>query len=427
MDDGSVRFTVTSAETQDLQGIGLRYALDPPEEWMTLEGSWLAQAHSVFSQLGIHEDDWEDYAILTGFILRLECTSPHQATNISPNVYLFIRPVPRPSDDEAIRRSWVQNEKYFWSFDPLGQAMVPELVRAHLGLPSFTSWIDSWDTIWSRGHYAVIQKLHISEGFDLATTDFVLSLGLPILDVIGDESRFEDLDNLGSDTLSLAGNNLVPRGESSTRASMPFSAKKPRMAVRTLQSTRTRPRLQLRARKLTIKSPGKPRILEKRMNRRRDAQAVTSNRGATSIGQRSKDHRKALEHHSTSASSLGTSRPGINLEKPSSESLPLVEDHPTVDVKTSESPGSMPGRRHEPLRDHTCEAKIFGKEGACTVRAETLVQTIDYGAGKCDLDVPGSYPTATSESIGAFGFDHERLIERLLILLLSLLVAILFM
>jgi hypothetical protein len=47
-----------STEIQQLQGIELRYVLYPFEE---LAESWLAQAHGVFSQLGIREDVWEDY------------------------------------------------------------------------------------------------------------------------------------------------------------------------------------------------------------------------------------------------------------------------------------------------------------------------------------------------------------------------------
>ena len=58
-----------STEMQDLQGIELRYGVYPWDEWDILANSWLAQAHSVFSQLGIHEDDWEDY----GKFLVLSC------------------------------------------------------------------------------------------------------------------------------------------------------------------------------------------------------------------------------------------------------------------------------------------------------------------------------------------------------------------
>ncbi|KAK7022829.1 hypothetical protein VNI00_016910, partial [Paramarasmius palmivorus] len=291
MDDSSVQFTVTSTEIQDLQGIELQYALHPAEEQAILLESWLAQAHCVFSQLGIHEDDWGDYGILGDFLLHLERTSPYKEPNIPLNVYLFIQPVPRPSDDEAIWRSWLEGKKYFWSFDPFGREMVPELVRAHLGLPSFASRIVAWHFIWSSAHYNVIRKLHTSEGFDPTTADFALSLCFPILDVVGDESRFEDLEESSSDTSSLAGDDLELRGDYSTRTS---SAKKPRTAGGTLRSTRTRPRLQqLRARKPGMKSPGKPQVLGKRANRRRDVQAVlSSNRGATTTAQRSRSHRK---------------------------------------------------------------------------------------------------------------------------------------
>jgi hypothetical protein len=119
-----------------------------------------------------------------------------------------MRPVPRPSNDDAVWGSWLEGEKYFWSFDPLGREMVPKLVGAHLGLPSFACRTRAWHDVWYLDHYDAVQKLHIFEGFDPMTTDFVLSLGLPVLEVIGDESRCEDLEDLNCDTLSPA----EPRG-----------------------------------------------------------------------------------------------------------------------------------------------------------------------------------------------------------------------
>jgi hypothetical protein len=59
--DHKHRFTVTSTELRDLPGIDLWFALYPLEESDILLESWLAQAHSMFSQLGIHEDDWKNY------------------------------------------------------------------------------------------------------------------------------------------------------------------------------------------------------------------------------------------------------------------------------------------------------------------------------------------------------------------------------
>ncbi|KAK7042988.1 hypothetical protein VNI00_008726 [Paramarasmius palmivorus] len=256
MDDGSVRFTVTSTEMPDLQGIELLYTLDPGEEQFILADTWLAQAHSVFSQLGIHKDGWEHYCALDALILRLERTSSHQELDIPPNIYLFIRPIPRPSDDEAIWRSWMEGEKYVWSFDPLGRQMVPDRVRAHLRLPSFAPRMYARNIVWSPGHYNAIQKLHISKGFVTTTMDFTFSLGLPILEVIGDESRFEDLEDLEelrSYTLPPAGNK--PQGGYPSWAS---SAKKPTTAVKILQPTRTSPNRQQQSRDTARKSRMNP-------------------------------------------------------------------------------------------------------------------------------------------------------------------------
>jgi hypothetical protein len=103
----------------------------------------------------------------------------------------------------------LEGEKYFWSFDALGREMVPELVG---GLPSFAAMINACHDVWSLGHYNAVQKLHTSEGFDPTTTDFALSLGFPVLEVIGDQYRFEDLGESNSNPLRRFTDNLKTRG-----------------------------------------------------------------------------------------------------------------------------------------------------------------------------------------------------------------------
>ncbi|KAK7022844.1 hypothetical protein VNI00_016925, partial [Paramarasmius palmivorus] len=233
------------------------YMLCPPDKLSLMVESWLAQASGVFSQLRIREDSWEEYGVLNGIHLGFIRTSPYKEPIIPPKVYLFIRPIPRPSDEKAIWRSWMDSEKYFWSFDMSGKEMVPEPVQTHLGLPSFTFKVTSYQYTWSPSHYHAIRKLQISEGFDPTTSDFGLSLDLPIIEVTsGDNDRFEDFE--GSSSLPLAGDHPEPRdtGERSTRGS---DTKKPNTVIRTVRSTRANPKQQHRtdARKSTDKSPRK--------------------------------------------------------------------------------------------------------------------------------------------------------------------------
>ncbi|EEB89532.1 hypothetical protein MPER_12355 [Moniliophthora perniciosa FA553] len=164
--------------------------------------SWLVQAHSVFGQLGIHEEEWEGYSISTHLALELHSTEENackqestDTTSKTPTVYLFVQPIPRPSDDEMIWRSWAESAKYFWSVDHLGKEEMPESTRISLGIPSYRAKIEVWHQSWDVNAYKAIEKLHSSKGFDPKTTDFARSLGHPLMQVVGDEDRFEHLED----------------------------------------------------------------------------------------------------------------------------------------------------------------------------------------------------------------------------------------
>uniref|UniRef100_A0A0W0GD04 Uncharacterized protein n=1 Tax=Moniliophthora roreri TaxID=221103 RepID=A0A0W0GD04_MONRR len=200
MEDGLIRFMVTLMEIQDVQEMFLQYALYPDKKAFDFWDLWLTEAHSVFNQLGIHEDEWGDHCkcIFDSFQLRLQRKEhiplPTDTTAVMTSAYLFIRPVPHPSDDETVWKSWAESENHFWSFDPSGQERMPEVTRASLGLPSFTSSLYIGHRSWSSSHYEAAEKLHRHCGFDPRTTDLAHSLGLPILEVIGDGDRFRILE-----------------------------------------------------------------------------------------------------------------------------------------------------------------------------------------------------------------------------------------
>ncbi|KAI3596458.1 hypothetical protein WG66_003232 [Moniliophthora roreri] len=70
-----------------------------------------------------------------------------------------------------------------------------EDLQVFLGLSSFTSQIQVGDIWWDHSTYNAIQQLHVSKGFNLKTLSLIQSLELPILEVVGDEGRFEELQD----------------------------------------------------------------------------------------------------------------------------------------------------------------------------------------------------------------------------------------
>ncbi|ESK83959.1 hypothetical protein Moror_7522 [Moniliophthora roreri MCA 2997] len=198
MEDGSVRFTISPMDFQDLSVVELQYALHPLEGWGTLAASWLIQAHSIFSQCQIYENEWKNFCICGPASLFLQC---HKGDTITPMfmspTYLFIRPIPRPSDSETVLQSWVEGSVYFWSFDASGREEISMETQASLGLPLFTSYIRMTHEFWSFSAYEVVRELHHRQGYDPRTTDLARSLGYPVLELVGDdERRFQDVGNL---------------------------------------------------------------------------------------------------------------------------------------------------------------------------------------------------------------------------------------
>uniref|UniRef100_A0A0W0FRS8 Uncharacterized protein n=1 Tax=Moniliophthora roreri TaxID=221103 RepID=A0A0W0FRS8_MONRR len=206
MDNGLIRFTVLPLDIQDLQNQQFWLFYDLFGEWDEFAKSWLSQAHSVFSQLGICKNKWKKYAIMLRFWLVLEGQKRHLTQNngdIPANkpLYLFILPVPRPSDSETIWNSWVTGSKYFWSFNSSGNQEVSE----DLELSFFSSRIMVRHVWWDHSAYNAIQQLHVSKGFDPKTLSLPQSLEFSILKVAGDEERFEELQDAESLSEATAG------------------------------------------------------------------------------------------------------------------------------------------------------------------------------------------------------------------------------
>ncbi|KAK7051406.1 hypothetical protein VNI00_004906 [Paramarasmius palmivorus] len=118
----SVKFTFTLSEIQNLgrdSGLNhfeLYYDIQPWREWADFVYAWLTQANHIFDQLGI-QHDCKDHAYLNGFWLRFERQVMQRSKpllRLKPTdtpIYLFVRPVPRPSDEKQIWNTWVHLEK----------------------------------------------------------------------------------------------------------------------------------------------------------------------------------------------------------------------------------------------------------------------------------------------------------------------------
>ncbi|KAI3614923.1 hypothetical protein WG66_016755 [Moniliophthora roreri] len=140
-------------------------------------------------------------ALLRGFSIYFRCRNEQLSTRsrkFSANkVYLIIRAVPRSSASKTIWNAWLREPKYFWSFDRAGKKEISEADRCSLGLPSFTTRFRIVHLRWSHIAYTSIHQLHILKGFDPATRDLArsldLDLDLPLLETVGDETRFEEI------------------------------------------------------------------------------------------------------------------------------------------------------------------------------------------------------------------------------------------
>ncbi|KAI3604194.1 hypothetical protein WG66_010080 [Moniliophthora roreri] len=206
MKDGSVRFTVTPIDIQHAKDMLLQYSIS---RFTTLTKSWISQAHSVLSQLQIHQDKWQKYHTHHGFHINFKCKRQHSrpqekihTTSNNTSVYLFIQPIPQHSDNEGIWRSWVEGTKYFWSSDPSGKEEVSEAMQVSLGLPSFTSTIEVLHSYWDQSVYEAIKMLHDYHHFDSTTTVLADSVGLTILEVVGNDSQFEVLDGMDPEIIA---------------------------------------------------------------------------------------------------------------------------------------------------------------------------------------------------------------------------------
>ncbi|KAI3613145.1 hypothetical protein WG66_001600 [Moniliophthora roreri] len=197
MKGGLARFVMTPADAQHVKRMTLHYSTSRGNEWDMFMESWLAQAHSLFTRLHIPNDTWHRYGVQGSvwFDLHFLCGEEHTCLQGNSNtigfdpspVYLFIRPIPHPLDDETIWTSWIEGPKYFWSSLPNGDEEMSSATQESLRLPSVTFNIWSQGHYWNHSHYKLVWELHHRNGFDPSTTGLLHSLTRPYFELIGDD------------------------------------------------------------------------------------------------------------------------------------------------------------------------------------------------------------------------------------------------
>lgn len=112
-------------------------------------------------------------------------------------IYLFIPPIPRPSDNEEKWDAWLEGRKYYWSFDLSGKDKIPEDEWLRLGLPLFKSSVIVLHRWWDSDVYDTIQVVNRHQGCNPVSMELAVSLKHSILEVAGRNTRFEEVQGDG--------------------------------------------------------------------------------------------------------------------------------------------------------------------------------------------------------------------------------------
>ncbi|KAJ8079961.1 hypothetical protein PM082_016786 [Marasmius tenuissimus] len=203
IEDGRIRLTIASP---NILLLWFRFRTDPDRGKFRHE-AWMSQAVYVFNALGIPREEWEEYTMLvdTGIYFELQDIDAfHWAplqhhggidTQLEPPYYLFILPPPRLPDTTPDVVPWSQaptESLCYWSLDPNGDTVMPEMQRIALALPSFHQYVLPGVVCWKPEVYDLVRQWQEAKGFDPATTDFARSMGYPIVEILPqNDGRFE--------------------------------------------------------------------------------------------------------------------------------------------------------------------------------------------------------------------------------------------
>ncbi|KAL0565790.1 hypothetical protein V5O48_013894 [Marasmius crinis-equi] len=104
-------------------------------------------------------------------------------------------PLPPSTDGTLDLGPWLREQNhYYWSLDPNGDAVMLDEQRKSLSLPSLTESLCVYHDRYPAEAYEFVQKWQEAKGFDPTTTDFACSMGFPILEILPrDDNRFENV------------------------------------------------------------------------------------------------------------------------------------------------------------------------------------------------------------------------------------------
>uniref|UniRef100_A0A0W0GBT1 Uncharacterized protein n=1 Tax=Moniliophthora roreri TaxID=221103 RepID=A0A0W0GBT1_MONRR len=209
------------ADKTVLDGELTRFKFDPTHRgevclraeygWWKFWGEWLSQSCRVFGSLDVTEEE-EKFFIIDPPILVIQSTprlkyesfeasfnlrdgKPPLEETEPPPIYLFLRPLPMTISEFM---SWGERRPYFWSLDETGQCEMSEEECKRSGLPLLTCparWEDSSVQLrsWPTSTYTAFRDWQKARGFDPTTSDWARELGYPVLEIIGDQGRFEEV------------------------------------------------------------------------------------------------------------------------------------------------------------------------------------------------------------------------------------------
>ncbi|KAI3604635.1 hypothetical protein WG66_008724 [Moniliophthora roreri] len=209
------------ADKTVLDGELTRFKFDPTHRgevclraeygWWKFWGEWLSQSCRIFGSLDVTEGE-EKFFIIDPPILVIQSTprlkyesfeasfslrdgKPPLEETEPPPIYLFLHPLPMTISEFM---SWGKRRPYFWSLDETGQCEMSEEECKRSGLPLLTCparWEDSSVQLrsWPTSTYTAFRDWQKARGFDPTTSDWARELGYPVLEIIGDQGRFEEV------------------------------------------------------------------------------------------------------------------------------------------------------------------------------------------------------------------------------------------
>ncbi|KAK1227725.1 hypothetical protein PQX77_009276 [Marasmius sp. AFHP31] len=192
--DGRTRLTISN---RYIEHGSLDFHFRQDQTPCNYDEAWLCQAIHVFHVLDIPREEWESFTLLPYYGLIWFSLTPSVRGQsrqdcdyrFDPPYYLFILPPPQLPDKAPDVASWIQapaESSYYWSADPDGKSRMSKAHYMALGLPCFDKSISRsiGPRVWKAEIYDLVRQWQEAKGYDPTTTDFVRSMGYPIVEIL---------------------------------------------------------------------------------------------------------------------------------------------------------------------------------------------------------------------------------------------------